>query len=79
VPSFDRRSALLALAEPTPEETTICTWRLAPGLELSTAQRRRPGEPLSTRLCWRPSPVEELVVERAYAANGLPLVAPVLA
>ena len=47
-------------------------WKLTDDLTLTTALERRFGDPLVVRLCWRPEPGRELVLERAYGANGLP-------
>ncbi|MCP9850697.1 hypothetical protein [Cyanobium sp. Morenito 9A2] len=55
-----------------------CTWQLSADLTLTTALERRIGAPLAVTLRWQSTPGRELVLERAYGANGLPQVAPAL-
>ncbi|MCT0248899.1 DUF3598 family protein [Synechococcus sp. CS-205] len=68
-PAPPLRAAIL----PAAEGSGLGCWQLTPDLTLSTALERRFGDPLAVRLCWRPQPGRELVLERAYGANGLPL------
>lgn len=70
---------LRATVLPGGEDSGRSCWQLTDDLSLTTALERRFGDPLAVRLCWRPQPGRELVLERAYGANGLPQPEPLLA
>ncbi|CAK6701854.1 DUF3598 family protein [Synechococcus sp. CBW1107] len=63
---------LRAAVLPVGDGSASGCWKLTDDLTLTTALERRFGDPLVVRLCWRPEPGRELVLERAYGANGLP-------
>lgn len=73
-PAAPLRAAIL----PDADGSGSGCWQLTADLTLSTALERRFGDPLAVRLCWRPEPGRELVLERAYGANGLPREQPAL-
>lgn len=63
---------LRATVLPVGDGSGLGCWQLTDDISLTTALERRVGDPLAVRLCWRPQPGRELVLERAYGANGLP-------